>query len=1163
MPKNKPTLSEKFDLAETHVLLTGTQAIVRLALMQKARDQENGLNTAGYVTGYRGSPIATIEQAFAAAGQIVPANDIVFQPSINEDLAATAIWGSQQAELRGEGLFDGVFSIWYGKGPGVDRSGDALRHANHAGTSANGGVIALMGDDHTCESSTSAHQSEFAFVDAMIPILAPANVQEILDFGLFGFALSRYAGVWVGLKCVKDNAESTACVDGRPNRVVIRHPAPTEFDMPPDGLNIRLGDSPLAKEARLHELKLDAVRAFVRTNGLDRIIFEGGPAPRIGIVTAGKSYPEVRQALHDLDIDETRAEELGVALYKVAMTWPLEPKAMLRFAADLDLIIVVEEKRALIEPQIKELLYGRDARPVIIGKRDEDGAPLFKSSGALETLQIALAIGERLSERTGDRQIWNRVAELHRFATNRATEPEAFERTAYFCAGCPHNTSTQVPDGARAYAGIGCHYMAQWMDRATDGFTQMGAEGANWIGEAPFSARDHVFQNIGDGTFVHSGSLAIRAAVVSGTNITFKVLYNDAVAMTGGQPLEGGMTVSQMAALALAEGVARVDVVTDDPARYRSINLPPGVELLQRSKLDATQRALAETRGVSVLIYDQTCAAEKRRRRKRGTLQDPDRRVFINPLVCEGCGDCGVKSNCVAIVPLETELGRKRAIDQSACNNDFTCLEGFCPSFVTLHGAKPKSRSSSETKQTATPTLNPVALPEPQRPSLAEPYAILATGIGGTGVVTISAVLGQAAHLAGLGFGAIDATGLAQKGGAVVCHMRFAAEPEAINAIRVGTADADLILGGDLVVTASNKVLDCIYPNHTAVAVSSHEVLTGAFTRRPDLAIPSHRLMDRIRRRLNGAPLISVDVYDLAVRNFGDSIYANMMLLGIAYQHGFIPVPSNCIEAAIRLNGAKAETNIAAFRFGRTTATRDELQTEHEDPNPAHKALTLREAIAHRAAHLEAYQNVTLAERYLERVDAIANLEQHRIPGSQTLTKAVAHAYFNVLAIKDEYEVARLFTQGSFQNLIGQNFDNIRAMTFHMAPPLLPRRDRATGHPRKLAISGRWLMPILKGLAKAKRLRGTWADPFAYTVDRRRERAWITQYEEDLDLIAQRLNHGNYAAAIELAGLPQTVRGFGHVKMAALDKAEHRAKELRQQLRDRSRSANLDRIPAQ
>lgn len=1162
MPKNKPTLNDKFDLAETHVLLNGTQAIVRLALMQKARDRASGIDTAGYVTGYRGSPIATIEQAFATAGQIVPANDIMFQPSINEDLAATAIWGSQQAELRGEGRFDGVFSIWYGKGPGVDRSGDALRHANHAGTSANGGVIAFMGDDHTCESSTSAHQSEFAFVDAMIPILAPANVQEILDFGLFGFALSRYAGIWVGVKCVKDNAESTASVDGRSDRVLIRHPSPTEFDMPPDGLNIRLGDSPLAKEARLHELKLDAVRAFVRANGLDEVVLDGGQAPRIGIVTAGKSYPEVREALHDLDIDETRAEELGLALFKVAMTWPLEPQAMLRFAANLDLIIIVEEKRALIEPQIKELLYGLDTRPVVIGKRDEHGAPLFKSSGALETLQIALAIGERLAERTGDRQIWNRLAELHRFATNRATDPEDFERTAYFCAGCPHNTSTNVPNGARAYAGIGCHYMAQWMDRATDGFTQMGAEGANWIGEAPFSAREHVFQNIGDGTFVHSGSLTIRAAVATGTNITFKVLYNDAVAMTGGQPLEGGMTVGQMAALALAEGAARVDVVTDDLARYRSITLPPSVQLHHRSKLDATQRALAETRGVTVLIYDQTCAAEKRRRRKRGTLPDPDQRIFINPLVCEGCGNCGVKSNCVAIVPLETELGRKRAIDQSACNKDFTCLEGFCPSFVTLHGAKPTSRASG-TRQTAERSPNPLALPEPQRPSLAEPYAILATGIGGTGVVTISAILGQAAHLAGLGFGAIDVTGLAQKGGAVICHMRFAAEPEAIHAIRIGTAGADLILGGDLVVTASNKVLDCIYPSHTALVVSSHEVLTGDFTRRPDLTVPGERLMDRIRRRSNGAPLISLDVHDLAVRNFGDSIFANMLLMGMAYQRGHIPVPSNCIETAIRLNRAHAEQNIAAFRFGRATVASDEFSKESYEPTSASKRMTLREEIAHRAAHLEAYQDNALADHYLERVNAISALEQQRAPGCQALTKAVAQAYFNVLAIKDEYEVARLFTEDGFKNLITQNFDNISAITFHMAPPLLTRRNPTTGHPRKLAISGRWLMPILKGLAKAKRLRGTWADPFAYAADRRRERAWIMQYEEDLDLITRRLNQSNYASAIELASLPHTVRGFGHVKMAALNKAEHRAKDLRQQLRDRSRSATLDRIPAQ
>ncbi|MEQ1711427.1 MAG: indolepyruvate ferredoxin oxidoreductase family protein, partial [Hyphomicrobium sp.] len=679
MSKRQASLSDKFELGEARQLLSGTQAIVRLCLMQRARDRAASLDTAGYVSGYRGSPIATIEQAFHLAGDIPAQNGILFHPAVNEDLAATAIWGTQQAELRGEGKHDGVFAIWYGKGPGVDRSGDAFRHANHAGTSRHGGVVALMGDDHTCESSTSAHQSEFAFLDAMIPILNPSGVQEILDYGLYGIALSRYAGVWVGLKCVKDNIESTATVDGRLDRVTIQTPGPDEFQMPPGGLNIRLGDSALAKEARLHEFKRDAILAFNRANHLDRIVFDGGPKPRIGIVTAGKSYLDTRQALDELGIDETRAAALGLRLYKVAMSWPLEPRAMARFVDGLELVLVIEEKRSLIESQFKEELYDVPVRPRVLGKKDEDGRWLFPVKAALDPLDIAAAIGDRIMRMGGDERLAAALAEINSRRASKPAEPEALVRIPYFCAGCPHNSSTVVPDGSRAYAGIGCHYMAQWMDRATDGFTQMGGEGANWIGEAPFSRRGHIFQNIGDGTYVHSGSLAIRSAVAARTTMTYKLLYNDAVAMTGGQPLEGGMTVGQMAAQLVAEGVARLDIVTDEPEKYPFGTFPSGVQVHHRRDLDAVQRTLAATPGVTVLIFDQTCAAEKRRRRKRGTMPEAPARAFINPLVCEGCGDCGRVSNCVAVTPLETPFGRKREIDQSACNKDMSCLEGFCP----------------------------------------------------------------------------------------------------------------------------------------------------------------------------------------------------------------------------------------------------------------------------------------------------------------------------------------------------------------------------------------------------------------------------------------------------------------------------------------------------
>ncbi|MEO1694379.1 MAG: indolepyruvate ferredoxin oxidoreductase family protein, partial [Pseudomonadota bacterium] len=744
MPKHRVTLMDKFDLSEHRQILTGTQAVVRLALMQKQRDRDAGLNTAGYISGYRGSPIAGLEGAFQRVAPLMKDNDLLFQPGLNEDLAATAVWGSQQAEIRGEGAYDGVFSMWYGKGPGVDRTGDVFRHANHAGTGRNGGVLALMGDDHTCESSTSAHQSEFAMVDAMIPVLNPAGVQEVLDYGVYGFALSRYAGVWVGLKCVKDNIESTATVDGRPDRVQVTLPSDDEFTMPPGGLNIRVNDHALDKEARLFDYKRSAILAFARKNGLDQTIMRGGTAPKIGIITTGKSYLDVRQALDQLGIDEVVAADIGIRLYKVAMTWPLEPKGVAEFAKGLDQIIVVEEKRSLIETQIKEQLFDLPERPTVVGKRDEAGQWLFHAKGALEPVDIGIVVGERLVQcGQSTPGIAERLAKLRAVKGNRPSQPAIFERIPYFCSGCPHNSSTKVPEGARAYAGIGCHYMVQWMDRETEGFTQMGGEGVNWIGEAPFSKRKHVFQNIGDGTYIHSGSLAVRAAVAAKTNITFKVLYNDAVAMTGGQSLDGGATVPQIVDQLIAEGVKQVAVVSDEPEKYRfKFKLPQSVSVSHRRDINPVQERLAKVDGVTALVYDQTCAAEKRRRRKRGQFPDPDKRILINTAVCEGCGDCGVKSNCVAIVPDETELGRKRKIDQSACNKDFSCLEGFCPSFVTVHGAKPKKSKGVAGTEGMSDML--ASLPEPTLPDLNDAsYAALVTGIGGTGVVTISAVLGQ------------------------------------------------------------------------------------------------------------------------------------------------------------------------------------------------------------------------------------------------------------------------------------------------------------------------------------------------------------------------------------------------------------------------------------
>ena len=807
------SLNDVFDLSKHRVFASGTQAIVRLLLMQKERDHLAGLNTAGLITGYRGSPLGGIDMQMHRAKSVFDPNDIKFMPGLNEDLAATAIWGAQQAEIRGEGKYDGVFAIWYGKGPGVDRCGDVFRHANLAGTSKYGGVLALMGDDHTAESSTTAHQSDFHLVDVMMPILSPAGVQEILDYGIYGFALSRYASVWTGIKCLKDTIELTASIDGHIDRVKII--TPDDYVMPPEGLNIRVRDGILEQEARLQDHKRDAMLAFLRANKLNRIITSGGPNAKIGIITVGKSYLDVRQAWDDLGIDEVKANNLGLRLYKIACPWPIEPRGLMEFARGLDMIIVVEEKRSLIEVQVREELYGTANQPTVIGKKDENANWLFPVKAALDPNDIAIAIGTRILRYHRDEELEQRVRRLEQAQAMLADTKDAAVRIPYFCSGCPHNTSTRVPDGMRAYAGIGCHFMAQWMDRSTEGYTHMGGEGANWVGEAPFSTRGHVFQNLGDGTYNHSGSLAIRFAVATNTNITYKILFNDAVAMTGGQRHEGGLTVDMIARQVAAEGAKKVAVVTDEPDKYTSVHWPAGLTIHHRDHLDEVQRDLATVPGTTVMIYDQTCAAEKRRRRKRGTFPDPDKRVIINDLVCEGCGDCGITSNCVSVQPVDTEFGRKRQIDQSSCNKDFSCVQGFCPSFVTVHGAKPKKGAPQKIEAGNWP-----ALPSPKMRAIGEtPYGILVTGVGGTGIVTISAILGMAAHLENKGVGIIDMAGLAQKGGAVYCHVKIANKPEDIHAIRVAAGEADLVLGCDLVVAGTKKVLASIDKGETGVVI--------------------------------------------------------------------------------------------------------------------------------------------------------------------------------------------------------------------------------------------------------------------------------------------------------------------------------------------------------
>ena len=1137
------SLNDKYDLTQERVFVSGTQALVRLALMQKERDRRAGLNTAGYVTGYRGSPLGGLDQQFLNAQKLLNINDIKFQSGLNEDLAATALWGSQQAELRGEGKFDGVFGLWYGKGPGVDRSGDVFRHANNAGTSRHGGVLALMGDDHTAESSTSAHQSEFHFVDVMIPVLNPAGVQEIIDYGLYGWALSRFSGAWVGLKAVKDTIESTGIVDGRLDRVRIE-PA-LGFQMPPGGLNIRLGDSPLAQEERVQEFKRDAVLHFLRANRLNRLITSGGPRPRIGIATVGKSYLDVRLALDELGIDEVRANDLGLRIWKVACPWPLETDGLKEFARGLDLIMVVEEKRSLIEVQVREELYGTANQPVCIGKKDEEGRWLFPVKGALDPNDIAIQLGRRLLAYGDIPDIAARVAELEEAQRVLAATSDVATRIPYFCSGCPHNTSTKVPEGMRAYAGIGCHYMVQWMDRQTTGFTQMGGEGANWIGEASFSRRPHVFQNLGDGTYNHSGYLALRAACAAKVNVTYKILFNDAVAMTGGQRLDGDLSVPVIARQVAAEGVERVVVVTDEPDKYpANTHWPTGLTIHHRDELESVQRELAEIPGVTVLIYDQTCASEKRRRRKRGLYPDPDKRVLINERVCEGCGDCGVKSNCVSVQPLETEWGRKREIDQSSCNKDFSCVNGFCPSFVTVKGAKPKKVAGAADAASHWP-----ALPEPAHPEIHGTYGIIATGVGGTGVVTIGAILGMAAHLEGKACGMIDMAGLAQKGGAVYSHIRLANDPADITAIRVPARGADVVLGGDLVVAGTKKVLAAVKPGKTIVVVNTHEVLPGDFTRNADFSLPTERIKRTIREAVGGEMTHFIEASRLSLALFGNALAQNIFMVGYAYQFGALPLSAAAIERAIELNGEAVAMNKTAFLWGRRAAhdpaAVEALATPKSEIASDARRLSgdLDEVIARRVAELTAYQNAAYGQRYARLVEKVRAAEAQKAPGRGGLAEAVAKSLFKLMAYKDEYEVSRLYADGAFRAQAAAAFDGNLTFEFHLAPPLLARHDPITGEPRKITL-GPWMMRAFGLLAKLKGLRGTPFDPFGYTAERRSERALIGAYEKTVEELVAGLDGASHALAVAIATLPEKIRGFGHVKARHLAVVQAEEAEL-------------------
>lgn len=1129
-------LDDKYTLADEPAFMSGIQALVRLPMLQRDRDRAKGLDTAGFISGYRGSPLGNYDDALEKAADHLAAKDIHFLPGVNEDIAATSLWGTQQVALSENAKVQGVFGIWYGKGPGVDRSMDVFKHANAAGTSPFGGVVAVMGDDHACKSSTLPHQSDQMAAAAHMPVLNPASVEEMIAYGLHGFALSRYSGCWVALKATTEIVESSAVVDlGSVRRDIVQ---PADHTLPPGGLGIRWPDTPQDMESRLHGLRMDAVQAFARSNPLDRTIMRADRV-RLAVVSTGKAHNDLMQALSDLGIDGDAASRMGLALYKVGMSWPIEPRGLLNFIGDAPNVFVVEEKEAFVETQLAALLVNRGGKHRLLGKRDADGQVLLPGSGELDPVLIAEAVLNCLDAVGVDVSPYS--ARLERLGGNDAAAVGAgrLSRTPFFCSGCPHNRSTQVPEGSRAMAGIGCHGMAYSMpDRNTAFITQMGGEGASWIGQAPFTREDHVFQNLGDGTYFHSGLMAIRAAAAAGVNITYKILFNDAVAMTGGQMHDGPMSVPIIARQVAAEGAQRIAIVTDEPEKYRKVTgLPDNASVHHRDDLDIVQRDLRATKGLTILIYDQTCAAEKRRRRKRGRYPDPPKRLFINDLVCEGCGDCSVKSNCIAVKPVETEFGRKRRIDQSECNKDYSCLEGFCPSFVTVHGGRPRRSAAASLGHEKLHDL-----PDPQIAEIDDAFNILVTGIGGTGVITIGALLGMAAHLDSKFVTVLDNTGLAQKNGAVASHIRIASDKDVLGATRIGAGATDLLLACDLVVAASDAMLSRLSAERTMAVVNDNVAPTAAFV--SDGAIDLSAAIDRhaVRQRTDPASEF-LHAVDIATRLMGDSIASNLLLMGFAWQRGCIPLSKDAIERAIELNGVAVRNSLDAFQWGRLAAhdmaavevVLGEMDTQSQRPPEDLDGL-----ISQREAELVAYQDRAYADRYLALVEAARSAEISLSGAPGPFTRAVAWNFYKLLAYKDEYEVARLYTDGRFEQRIRDAFEGDYRIEFNLAPPLLAKRDKSTGLPRKRTF-GPWMMLGMRLLAKLKRLRGSVFDPFGYQAERRQERAMADAYEDRIAQLCERLDSAGLDDAVAIARQPEAIAGYGYVKERSIRAAESAA----------------------
>ena len=1130
-------LSDRYARTTGRVFLTGTQALVRIALDQARRDRAAGLDTAGFISGYRGSPLGGVDLELWRSSDLLKQYGIEFLPAVNEDLAATAVLGSQQVETNPDRTVQGVFGLWYGKGPGVDRAGDALKHGNAYGSSPHGGVLVVAGDDHGCVSSSMPHQSDVAFMAWFMPTLNPASIGEYLAFGEYGYALSRYSGMWVGFKAISETVESGQSVE---------LPAPRRFNEPDytppaSGLHYRWPDLPGPQIEERMEAKKMAVFAFAEANPIDRRIYDI-PDASFGIVTTGKAHLDLMEALRLLGLDEAACRSHGIDIYKVGMVWPLARRAALEFVRGKAEILVVEEKRGIIESQLKEYFYDYPGHKPhsMVGKRDEDGNRLISWIGELSPRLLAPIVAKRLDALFPDLRLAERAAALAPEA-NRLIQVPGATRTPYFCSGCPHNTSTKVPEGSKALAGIGCHFMASWMDRETSSLIQMGGEGVNWAASSLFTGKGHIFQNLGEGTYYHSGSMAIRQAIAAKANITYKILFNDAVAMTGGQPVDGPISVHAIAQEVRAEGVERIALVSDQPEKFAPASLPHGVTIHHRRELDAVQRELREVKGVSVLIYEQTCATEKRRRRKRGTMEDPQRFAVINDLVCEGCGDCSVASNCLSVEPKETPFGRKRQINLSNCNKDFSCLDGFCPSFVTVEGATRRKRQASADDFAG----RALTLAEPALPALDRPYDLLVTGVGGTGVVTVGALIAMAAHLEGKGSSVLDFTGFAQKFGPVLSFMRIAATPEAINQVRIDAGAADALIGCDIVVSSSAKA-SATYRAGMRALVNLAEMPTGDIVRQRDADLATRRRLRAIEAVIGAGNVRAIDANALAETLFGDAVFANIIMLGHAWQQGLVPVGLDALHRAIDLNGVAVERNRQAFAAGRLAAADP---AAFAPDAAAVETETLDEVIARRERFLADYQNEAWARRYRTGVDKVRAAEKPF--GSEALTNAVARSLFKLMSYKDEYEVARLHMQTGFLDEVKQRFEGDFTVNYHFAPPFLGGEKDARGRPLKRRF-GQWIQTPLRLLARLKGLRGTAFDPFGYTAERNMERALIGWYEGLLDELLARLPMRGPDALAAIAALPMDIRGYGPVKDAAVARVKAAAE---QQLREVSTAA--------